>query len=360
VTRDRLEQLLARLPDARIAVVGDFFLDRYWDIDPDLAEVSLETGLAAHQIVAVRVYPGAAGTVTSNLRALGVGSVIALGVIGEDGEGFDLRRGLRSLGVDDSLLIACPGRFTPTYTKPMRCMECIDLSMRRTESIDFPMHSMECIDSSMHTAEMERFDTKNRTSLPEDVESDVIDNLRALSEDVDAIVVADQVQERNCGVIADRVREALAMLPGPAIVIADSRLRIGEFRGVHVKANRHEAAAAAGIGDADSPVWEDARAAGSALATRTGKTAFVTMGAEGVLICGRDGCVHVPGIRVEPPVDIVGAGDACMSGIISALCAGASDAEAGELGNLVASITITKLGVTGTATPDELLSAVSA
>ena len=54
------------------------------------------------------------------------------------------------------------------------------------------------------------------------------------------------------------------------------------------------------------------------------------------------------------PIDIVGAGDAATSGIVTALLAGADELEAAELGNLVASITIRQLGTTGTATPDQL------
>jgi hypothetical protein len=48
--------------------VGDFFLDKYLDIDPRLIEVSLETGKTAHQVTAIRHSPGA-GTVVSNLSA---------------------------------------------------------------------------------------------------------------------------------------------------------------------------------------------------------------------------------------------------------------------------------------------------
>ena len=61
---------------------------------------------------------------------------------------------------------------------------------------------------------------------------------------------------------------------------------------------------------------------------------------------------------ILPPVtgeiDPVGAGDSCTSGIVSALCAGASPEEAGLLGNLVASVTVQKLGTTGTASPEEI------
>ena len=80
----RLRSLLSKFPALTLLVVGDFFLDYYLEIDAHLAETSLETGLEAHQVVRVRFSPGAAGTVTSNLRALGV-NVLALGVLGDDG-----------------------------------------------------------------------------------------------------------------------------------------------------------------------------------------------------------------------------------------------------------------------------------
>ena len=65
MNRDRLDALLDRLPAVRVLVVGDFFLDKYLIIDHQLAEVSLETGLEAHQVVEMRTSPGAAGTVAN-------------------------------------------------------------------------------------------------------------------------------------------------------------------------------------------------------------------------------------------------------------------------------------------------------
>ncbi len=58
----RLTALTARFHRVRVAVLGDFFLDKYLDTEPALAETSLETGRTAHQVVAVRHAPGAAGT----------------------------------------------------------------------------------------------------------------------------------------------------------------------------------------------------------------------------------------------------------------------------------------------------------
>jgi sugar/nucleoside kinase (ribokinase family) len=80
----------------------------------------------------------------------------------------------------------------------------------------------------------------------------------------------------------------------------------------------------------------------------------LTIGADGILVFERDGMTHVPGIRVRGPIDIVGAGDSTMAGIVSALCCGATPAEAALVGNLVASITIQQIGTTGTATREQV------
>src|SRR5438105_10599509 len=94
-----IDAILARLPAMTVGVVGDLFLDRYLDLDAALTEPSLETGLDAYQVVRVRSYPGAAGTVINNLAALGVGRVCPVAVVGQDGEGHELRQALDALNV---------------------------------------------------------------------------------------------------------------------------------------------------------------------------------------------------------------------------------------------------------------------
>src|SRR5436853_5837747 len=94
LTTELIEQVLHRLPRLTVGVVGDLFLDRYLDLDAALTEPSIETGLDAYQVVRVRSYPGAAGTVLNNLVALGVGRVLPVAVIGDDGEGYELRQAL--------------------------------------------------------------------------------------------------------------------------------------------------------------------------------------------------------------------------------------------------------------------------
>src|SRR5579883_1527101 len=114
---DGLERILARIPQLSVVVLGDLFLDRYLDIDAALTEPSIETGLDAYQVVRVRASPGAAGTVINNLVALGVGRVCAVSVIGDDGEGYELRQALAALRVVDCQhVVSAVGRRTPTYT----------------------------------------------------------------------------------------------------------------------------------------------------------------------------------------------------------------------------------------------------
>src|SRR5437764_12237750 len=99
LTDDTLRHILDGIPRLRIAVLGDLFLDRYLDLDAHLTEPSIETGLDAYQVVRVRSFPGAAGTVINNLVALGVGQVCAIAAIGDDGDGFELRQALERLRV---------------------------------------------------------------------------------------------------------------------------------------------------------------------------------------------------------------------------------------------------------------------
>src|SRR5262245_66120881 len=147
----RLEQILDQIPRLTVGVPGDLFLDRYLDLDATLSEPSIETGLDAYQVVRVRSYPGAAGTVINNLVALGVRLVSPIAVIGNDGEGFELCQALHRLQVVDLAgVINWQGRRTPTYTKPM-------------------LH-----EPGRPQRELNRLDIKNRSPLPADAEEQVL------------------------------------------------------------------------------------------------------------------------------------------------------------------------------------------
>lgn len=328
---NELADLLARFRNAKVAVLGDFFLDRYLVIDPALSEPSLETGIATRQVVAIRNSPGAAGTVVNNLAALGASHLFAVGIVGDDAYGYELCRELTRRHVDLTHLVRAGDRFTPTYIKPM-------------------------LQENGSERELERIDIVNRARTPRALEDKVLLALEDLAGHVDAVIVLDQVMASDHGVVTKRVRDRLpeiARLHPHALFFADSRGHSDQFTGVVLKVNRSEALAAAGI-DAQADDRAAVERAGAVLRARTGKTVLVTLGAQGILIVDENTTL-VPAIPVEGPIDVVGAGDSVTAGMVLALCAGANVPQAALIGNLVASITVQQLGTTGTATPAQVL-----
>ena len=328
----QVETILRKAPELSILVVGDFFLDKYLLIDAQRDELSLETDLTAYQVTGRRLFPGAAGTVAKNLKSLGVGRVAAVGFIGDDGEGKELVAALADRGVETNLLIVSPDRQTPTYVKPMRQENGIE-------------------------TELNRLDMKNFTPTSPELQEQIIGLIKKEAALVDAIVVLDQILEAECGVVTTRVREAIAELAQagtPPTVYADSRARVMDFEKMIVKCNHLEAAEALGVDTGEEADVEQFKKVAKKMVEKTGKPVFLTMGKEGLLAADRESVSHVPGVPVEGPIDICGAGDATTSGIVTALAAGASLSDAGFLGNTVASIAITKINQTGEATPDEV------
>ncbi len=328
----RLDEIIAGFTRSRIAVLGDFFLDKYFDVDPTLAETSVETGKTAHQVVGVRHSPGAAGTVVSNLAALGAGELHAVGFTGDDGESYELRKGLESLGCDAHHLHVAPDRKTPTYLKPRD---------RNDPGL---------------AGEHSRYDTKNRTPTPESLQRRICDSLGGLIHRLDAVIVADQVEEDDCGVVTGEVRRELAALADqfPNVIFwADSRRRIRQFRHAIIKPNQFEAVGRSGPGPDEAVALDELATAIRRLCKTTGTPVCVTRGADGMITADSE-VTLIPGVRVAGPIDPTGAGDAATAGAVLAMTAGATLPEAALVGNLVASITVEQLATTGTARPDQL------
>jgi bifunctional ADP-heptose synthase (sugar kinase/adenylyltransferase) len=330
LTDAAIERVLAGIPRLVVGVLGDLFLDRYLEIDSALTEPSIESGLDAYQVVRVRSYPGAAGTVINNLAALGVGQIVPISVIGDDGEGFELRQALAGLGVVAlDHVMSRPERRTPTYTKPM-------------------LHEV-----GQAPRELNRLDIKNRTRLPPEAETSAGKALIQVLARADVLLVLDQVSEAECGVVTTPLRQLLAVLAQASaakLILADSRERVGAFRSVWTKPNFAECRRAV-----DGP--DDPAECASRLACRTGRPVFCTLGERGIIVADPRGpapTTHVPGYPVTGPIDVVGAGDSTSAGIACALATGASLEEAAAFGNLVASITVQQIGTTGTATPDQV------
>lgn len=327
MTRERLLELMAQLDGLRIAVAGDLFLDRWYEIDTALNEPSLETGLTAWQVVRKRSAAGAAGTVLNNLSGLGVGALEAISMVGEDGDGWELRERLRQRRVETGGVLVRPEIVTPSYIKPL-----------------FP-------------EEGNRLDIKNFRPTPRAIEEELIGRMEDALARCDALVLLDQVCEADTGVLTARVREAVCRMAAAhpeKLVYADSRAFIHRFHDVVIKCNNHEAAQLSGMrGNCDEEgelQEEQVFADMQKLRARTGRPVIVTCNRHGVAVFDGETPVRVPAVRQNGPIDICGAGDACTAGLVSALCAGASYCEAALLGNLCAGVTVRQLGQTGMAT----------
>lgn len=333
MTPERLQQLIDRFPSRKIAVLGDFFLDKYLDTDPALAEVSIETAKTAHQVVAIRRSPGAAGTVVNNLAALGAGSMYAIGATGDDGEAYDLRKALEQRRCSTNGLLQFESLMTPTYLKPR---------VQSTPGLE---------------GEHERYDTKNRSETPADVTARVVEALDAVIPEVDAVIVMDQVEEDDCGVVTASVRDVLAdraRKNSETIFYADSRTHIGLFRNVIVKPNQFEAVGHANPLPDEEIDLAKLQEAIPQLREQMGAPVCVTRGEHGILVSDPE-LTAVPGVRLDGPLDPTGAGDSVTAGLVLALAAGATLPEAALVGMLVASVTVQQLATTGTARPAQVI-----
>ena len=316
-----------------IVVFGDYCLDKYLYTDPANDELSVETGLVAHQFDRKALFAGVGGTITNNLRALEA-NVRCVGMLGQDGEGFELRQALERVGADSQFMVETPERCTYSYTKPMRKNP----------------------DGSY--SEMERLDFRTMTPLSPQLEDALVERLEQALQGADAVIVTDQFVEPGLGALTDRVREAvcnLALRYPNIIFYADSRAFVEKYRNLVVKCNDHELLRVFAPAYAESPTLELVEEYGERLTQLTGRPAYVTLGAQGSMLF-REGQAPAaaPAFQVEGPIDIVGAGDATNAGIGLGLCLGLEPQEAAALGNCVSSITIQQIGRTGTATRQQV------
>ena len=334
----RFEEILSKFDKIKIAVLGDFFLDLYLQMDRRLSEFSLETHKEAFQVVEIRGQAGAAGVAVNNLSALG-SHTAAIGYTGSDGNGFTLRQALKAVHANLDWLIETPHRFTPTYIKPM----------------------MLEIDNS--NVELNRMDIINRSPNPDSINDRLAQNLKAAAARFDGILVVEQVKMDGYGTMSPLLRALLSDLAKQyreKIFIVDSRHFASNYHNLSLKMNLREAGQAAealhpagGENTLLEPLSAAAYYAESFWRIHQ-RPAFITLGERGIAGMANDGFFHIPGFRSRGPIDIVGAGDSVLAGIGLALCAGASAQEAAYIGNLVGSVTIEQIGTTGKASQHDL------
>lgn len=332
MTPSRFQSLSKNYAKLRIAIVGDFCLDRYLEIDPAREEISIETGLPVHNVVNVRSQPGAAGTILNNLVALGIGRIYPIGFAGEDGEGMELvrcLRGMKNVAMDHFL--TTPARRTFTYTKPLM------------------------LEAGRALRELNRLDFKNWSPTPAEVQTRLVGSVKKVAGKVDAIILMDQVDVPETGVITPKLLKTIGVVarakPDP-LILADSRRGLKGYPPVCLKMNQAELAAS--VGAKEKLSLKQITRAAAAISLRQPGPVFVTLGRQGIIGAVGGQVEHVSALPVRGEIDIVGAGDSVAANLTTALAAGAPLREALEIANAAASIVIHQLGTTGTAGVPEI------
>jgi len=214
-----LEALLDSVRDVRIGVVGDFCLDVYLDLDQSRSVASAETGRQARAVREQRCSPGGAGNVAANCASTGVKRVHALGAVGADMQGREIRRLLDRLGIDTRGLAVQEMQWsTHVYTKILA-----------------------------DGAELDRLDLGNFNVILPESSASLLARLEGLLPALDCLIINQQVR---WGIHSSGFRRELVNLvrrfPGTPVV-TDSRHYGDDFHGSIRKLNHREAAAACGI-----------------------------------------------------------------------------------------------------------------
>lgn len=322
---EKIYSAFEHIEEKKILVLGDYCLDKYVYSDPAEDDISLETGMTAWQIYGKKMAAGAAGTITNNIRALGA-ETICVGIVGDDGEGYDLLKELKKIGADTRYIIVSDEITTATYLK----------TMRKQENGEY--------------REDTRLDFRNRSITSEALFDRLAENFEKAIAEADGVIVSDQFFERNSGVVGDylrmKINEYAKKYDIPFLV--DSRAFAREYKGMFIKCNNYELMKYCGA-KGDPECMEDVLSGGMEMKNEVEHSIFITCNKDGIKVF-EDDISHVPTYPVEGEIDVTGAGDASNAGIIISLALGLTPTEAAMVACCVSSITIQQLGTTGTAT----------
>ncbi len=264
-----------------------------------------------------------------DLSELGVGTIRALGAIGDDIFAQKLLELLRQRKVNLDGLFISPSLQTMVYAKPIR-------GDREENRIDFGAFNI--------------YDEALRDRLIVALQGAVLES--------DAVILNQQVPGGlSSPAMIARINRIIAAHPG-TVFLVDSRHFPGHYEGATIKINTGEAARLLGEPQTGEISFLHAEDFARRIHLRFGKPAFVTRGEHGIVAVEADGTLHsIPGLQVIGQTDSVGAGDAVVAGIAAVLAAGGNAKQAAELANVAAMITVCQLQCTGTASASQVLEA---
>jgi rfaE bifunctional protein kinase chain/domain len=274
--------------------------------------------------------PGGGANAVANVRALG-GEPLPLGVVGDDESGRLLLEALTERGITTDGVTVRAGYRTPTKTR--------------------------ILGGGRHAIKQQivRYDVEDRVQLDA---SDVDRLTRTLIGWGKRAAVA-VLSDYGYGAVPPELSGALrGALADPGIVLADSRYRLDEFRGLD-GATPNEEEAEALLGEPLSEEPAALRQSGRLLLDRlASRFLLITRGSQGMSLFLADGCLHLPVHGTDQVADVTGAGDTVIGAFALALAAGATPVEAALLANYAGGMVVMKTG-TATLSTDELRDAVS-
>ncbi len=318
-----LEGYIQRFSSIRVAVLGDFIADEF--IYGATSRISREAPVLVLDFTGREIVPGGGGNAAMNAAALG-GNVRAIGALGADEAGQELRRAMGKHGIDTELLWADPERVTPTKTRIMAGGR----NTKRQQVI--------------------RVDHEKKLDLSESLESRMVREIERMADDgLDALLISDY----GLGVVTKGVKDAIRKLPAELIITVDSRYAGDSFFGVTaITPNEEEVEGMLGYWPDEERLDE----AGATLLEKTGARAvLITRGDKGMSLFERDASrVDIPIHGSDQVLDVTGAGDTVIAAFTLSLAADALMREAAEIANRAAGLVVMKAGTT-VVEPHELL-----
>ncbi|MGC3967565.1 MAG: D-glycero-beta-D-manno-heptose 1-phosphate adenylyltransferase [Pirellulales bacterium] len=313
-----LVSLFANLARPRVLVLGDLILDRYtWG---DAERVSQEAPVILLRADKREARLGGAANVCNMLRGLEA-EVRLAGVVGGDDDGRLVRRMLRELGVDDSLVLYDSGR--PTTVK--------ERFIGRAQG--------------RHPHQILRVDSEVRDPLRDVVAHELSTRLLTAIEDCDVVLISDYDKGVCTPRLLRQVIDAARELGKPVVVDPIRGSDYSRYRGATTMTpNRLEAELATGI---KIQTAEDAIRAGWKLA-REHKLDFgiVTLDRDGMALVTSEGRGDIYPTHARAVYDITGAGDMVLAMIGICFGAGIEPADAVRLANVAGGLEVEKVGCT--------------
>jgi D-beta-D-heptose 7-phosphate kinase/D-beta-D-heptose 1-phosphate adenosyltransferase len=318
LSRERIDELIAKMAQRRVVVLGDAMLDIY--LEGDAERISPEAPVPVVTVHGRRHALGGAANVAANVAAIG-GEARLVAVIGDDARGDSLRGELAAHHLQDRHLVIAPARPTTSKTRVMARGQQV---VRIDEEVDEPIAERT---EQLLTAELEE----------------------AMA-DADAVLIEDY----NKGALTPSVIECamrLARGRGVPVVVDPKFKNFFAYRGASVfKPNRRELEQAMGAAlELDQP-----DALPTALERLGVDNLLLTLGADGMVLVTKDREItRIPAMAREV-FDVSGAGDTVTAWLGTALAAGAAVREAAQMANYAAGVEVGKSGV-ATASPSEVL-----